>query len=137
MKQQHGVSVRQLGLQILPPLLQLAILHSSTSFRVTFLEHLLIGPPKHSDAGDLEQLSQLGHFLKGSAATLGLIKVRDGCEHIQRYGKRENLDGSDEPDTQLNLKRIENALVQVQEDYKEVESVLRDYYDKVENDERA
>ena len=31
----------------------------------------------------LEKLSQLGHYLKGSAAALGLRKVQEQCERIQ------------------------------------------------------
>ncbi|KAG5982357.1 hypothetical protein E4U55_002023 [Claviceps digitariae] len=77
---------------------------------------------------DLDQLSELGHFLKGSSATLGMVKVRDGCEKIQRFGKNENVDGSDEPDCDLCLKRIIEALESVKEDYKDVEAKLRKYY---------
>lgn len=77
---------------------------------------------------DLEKLSQLGHFLKGSSATLGLVKVRDGCEKIQRYGKNENVDGSPEPDSDLCLKRITEALKVVKADYTDVEKTLRKYY---------
>ncbi|KYK58421.1 putative histidine phosphotransferase HPT1p [Drechmeria coniospora] len=74
---------------------------------------------------DLDQLSQLGHFLKGSSATLGFVKVRDGCEKIQRYGKNENEDGSEEPDSELCLKRITEALAVVRTDYKDVEKRLK------------
>lgn len=79
---------------------------------------------------DLEQLSSLGHFLKGSSATLGLIKIRDGCEKIQRYGKNENVDGSPEPDDDLCLKRIDEALETVKTDYREAESALKKFFDE-------
>jgi osomolarity two-component system phosphorelay intermediate protein YPD1 len=79
---------------------------------------------------DLTQLSSLGHFLKGSSATLGLNRVRDGCEKIQRYGKKENVDGSPETDEKLCLERIEEALKAVKSDYEDVEKTLKDYYDK-------
>lgn len=82
---------------------------------------------------NLEELSSLGHFLKGSSATLGLVKVRDGCEKIQRYGKLENEDGSSEPDEALNLERIDKALGVVKKDYHEVEKLLIAYYDKFES----
>lgn len=78
----------------------------------------------------MKTLSELGHFLKGSSATLGLVKVRDGCEKIQRYGKNENLDGSSEPDSELCLKRITEALVTVKADYQDVEGKLKAYYGK-------
>jgi len=57
-----------------------------------------------------------------------MIKVRDGCEKIQRFGKNENVDGSDEPDSDLCLKRIIEALESVKEDYKDVEAKLKKYY---------
>jgi len=82
---------------------------------------------------DLEKLSSLGHFLKGSSATLGLVKVRDGCEKIQRYGKKENVDGSAEPDADLCLTRITEALRTVKADYSDVEKKLKKYY-KSEDD---
>jgi osomolarity two-component system phosphorelay intermediate protein YPD1 len=77
---------------------------------------------------DLDKLSSLGHFLKGSSATLGLVKVRDACEKIQRYGKNENLDGSPEEDEEICLQRIEEAFKAVKKDYTEVEAALREYY---------
>lgn len=83
---------------------------------------------------ELLTLSELGHFLKGSSATLGLVRVRDGCEKIQRYGKNENLDGSPEEDSELCLKRIAEALVQVKADYAEVEKTLKAYYEKLLKD---
>ena len=86
---------------------------------------------------DLLKLSELGHFLKGSSATLGLVKVRDGCEKIQRYGKNENEDGSGEPDSELCLKRIKQALKTVKADYEVVEKRLKKYYegDKEKSDD--
>ncbi|CAG9956193.1 unnamed protein product [Clonostachys rosea f. rosea IK726] len=82
---------------------------------------------------NLEELSSLGHFLKGSSATIGLTKVRDGCEHIQRYGKLENIDGSSEPDEDLCLERLTKAIQTVKEDYKEVETVLRKFYEQFDS----
>lgn len=76
----------------------------------------------------MEKLSSLGHFLKGSSATLGLVRVRDGCEKIQRFGKLENEDGSAEPDAELCLQRIKEALAAVKTDYKVAESRLREFY---------
>ncbi|PHH73747.1 hypothetical protein CDD80_3605 [Ophiocordyceps camponoti-rufipedis] len=86
---------------------------------------------------DLEKLAGLGHFLKGSSATLGLVKVRDGCEKIERYGKNENADGSTEPDSELCLKLISEALRTVKVDYKDVERILKRYYegDKLKSDD--
>jgi len=80
-------------------------------------------------AGDLPTLSSLGHFLKGSSATLGLTKVKDSCEKIQHYGQKKDEDGTaDEPDEAKCLSRIKDALVIVKEEYAEVEKVLRKFY---------
>lgn len=51
---------------------------------------------------DLEKLSSLGHYLKGSAAALGLNTISTQCERIQNYGKKDNFDNfevsTDEPE---------------------------------------
>jgi len=79
--------------------------------------------------GDLSTLSSLGHFLKGSSATLGLTKVKDSCEKIQHYGQKKDEDGTaDEPDETKCLAKIKDALVIVKEEYAEVEKVLRRFY---------
>lgn len=82
-----------------------------------------------SKGGDLATLSSLGHFLKGSSATLGLTKVKDSCEKIQHYGQQKDEAGTtDEPDEKKCLARIKETLVSVKEEYKEVEKVLRKFY---------
>ncbi|KAI6781538.1 histidine phosphotransferase HPT1p [Emericellopsis cladophorae] len=87
------------------------------------------------DAKDLFELSAKGHFLKGSSATLGLVKVRDGCEKIQRYGKKENVDGTPEPDEALCLSRIEDVIKVVKDDISDARRVLTNYYDKKEKED--
>lgn len=77
---------------------------------------------------DLDELSQLGHFLKGSSATLGLVHVRDSCEKIQRYGKRQNEDGSSVDDEELCLKRIGETLKTLREEYDNCERALKKFY---------
>ncbi|MCJ1433122.1 hypothetical protein MMC27_002481 [Xylographa pallens] len=78
---------------------------------------------------DLTQLSQLGHFLKGSSATLGLTKVKDSCEKIQHYGAGKDESGTnDEPDDDKSLRRIKETLAVLKVDYAEVEKKLRVFY---------
>jgi osomolarity two-component system phosphorelay intermediate protein YPD1 len=85
--------------------------------------------PPHSKDGDLSQLSSLGHFLKGSSATLGLTKVKDSCEKIQHYGqKKDDAGTTDEPDEATCLSRIKETLVAVKEEYAKVEKVLKKFY---------
>ncbi|RYP65827.1 hypothetical protein DL769_006199 [Monosporascus sp. CRB-8-3] len=77
---------------------------------------------------NLEELYKLGHFLKGSSATLGLTKVKDSCEKIQRYGKKENLDGSPQADEELCLSRITETLKEVKVEYAEAENTLKKFF---------
>lgn len=78
---------------------------------------------------DLAQLSALGHFLKGSSATLGLTKVKDSCEKIQHFGANKDETGTmDEPDDDVCLKRLETTIKQAKQEFAEVKKVLKKYY---------
>lgn len=78
---------------------------------------------------DLATLSSLGHFLKGSSATLGLTKVKDSCEKIQHYGQKKDEAGTtDEPNEEKCLEKIKETLVTVKEEYAEVEKVLKKFF---------
>ena len=78
---------------------------------------------------NLAELSSLGHFLKGSSATLGLNKVKDSCEKIQHFGAHKDETGTkDEPDSAKCLKRIQDTLQEVKAEYAEVEKVLKRFY---------
>jgi len=78
---------------------------------------------------DLAQLSALGHFLKGSSATLGLTKVKDSCEKIQHFGANKDETGTkDEPNDDVCLKRLETTIKQAKQEFAEVEKVLRNFY---------
>ncbi|KAI9678476.1 MAG: hypothetical protein M1829_002074 [Trizodia sp. TS-e1964] len=84
---------------------------------------------KDLTTGDLPSLSALGHFLKGSSATLGLIKVKDSCEKIQHFGARKDESGTkDEPNDEVSLKRIKDTLAILRVDYAEVKKVLEKFY---------
>lgn len=77
----------------------------------------------------MAKLSSLGHFLKGSSATLGLTKVKDSCEKIQHFGQKRNAEGTDdEPDEEKCLKLISESLVAVKSEYKEAEGFLRKFF---------
>ncbi|KAI1846442.1 hypothetical protein JX265_005034 [Neoarthrinium moseri] len=77
---------------------------------------------------DLEELSRLGHFLKGSSATLGLTKVKDSCEKIQRYGKKENENGSPLTDEKVCLEKITTTLEACKKEYHEAETILNKFF---------
>ena len=82
-----------------------------------------------SDASNLDDLSGLGHFLKGSSATLGLVKVRDSCEKIQNFGKQEDEHGEVVDDKELCLERIKEELKELKEKFGEAETALNKFYD--------
>jgi osomolarity two-component system phosphorelay intermediate protein YPD1 len=78
---------------------------------------------------DLAQLSALGHFLKGSSATLGLTKVKDSCEKIQHFGANKDETGTkDELNDDVCLKRLETTIKQAKQEFVEVEKVLKNFY---------
>lgn len=80
-------------------------------------------------AKNLDELSKLGHFLKGSSATLGFNKVRDECEKIQHYGHKKNDTGEvDEPDEEKCLRLINESLVEAKRAYEAVNALMKTYY---------
>jgi HPt (histidine-containing phosphotransfer) domain-containing protein len=82
-----------------------------------------------SASKDLNELSKLGHFLKGSSATLGFTKIKDNCQIIQQYGSNLNVDGSAEPDEEVCLRRIEDALAAVKVDKAELEKTMKRFFE--------
>lgn len=82
---------------------------------------------------DLKELSSLGHFLKGSSATLGFTKVKDECEKIQHYGQKKDETGTiDEPDEDKCLKLIGESITKAKTAYDEVKRLMEQYYAKLE-----
>ena len=78
----------------------------------------------------MEELSSLGHFLKGSSATLGLTKVKDSCEKIQHFGaKKDDTGVHDVPDDKLCLERIKATLAEVRCEYDDVHKTLEKFYE--------
>lgn len=83
----------------------------------------------HSDEKNLAELSSLGHFLKGSSATLGFNKVRDSCQIIQQYGHKQTVDGTDEPDEEVCLAKIKEAVKTVKTDFADLEKDLKAFFE--------
>lgn len=80
-----------------------------------------------SNEKDFDGLSSLGHFLKGSSATLGLTKVKDACEKIQHCKDELPKDDTDKERTKA-IKGIKKTLKEVKSDYEEVATILRRFY---------
>lgn len=87
----------------------------------------------HSEAKDLLKLSDLGHFLKGSSAALGVAKVQWSCEKMQHYGKLRDEVNSVDLDETTALEKISTLLVQVKEEHAEAEKWLKKYYENLDN----
>ncbi|ORY18735.1 signal transduction histidine kinase [Clohesyomyces aquaticus] len=78
---------------------------------------------------NLKTLSELGHFLKGSSATLGLTKVKDSCEKIQHFGQLKDETGTkDLKDDDEALDKLKDIIAQAKEEFEEVEKVLKKFY---------
>jgi len=81
------------------------------------------------EAKDLKQLSDLGHFLKGSSAALGMTQVKASCEVIQQLGAKKDETGTrDEPDQDVSLSKLKTEIAATKDQYKEVEKALRTFY---------
>lgn len=78
---------------------------------------------------DLPELSSLGHFLKGSSATLGFNKIKDECEKIQHFGHKKDETGTvDVPDSAQCLRLIAESLAVAKRAYTEVAVLMKRYY---------
>lgn len=78
---------------------------------------------------DLPELSTLGHFLKGSSATLGFSKIRDKCERIQHFGAKKDETGIvDIKDEAYCLTMIEEALTEAKKALNEVSGLMKKYF---------
>lgn len=59
---------------------------------VTQFEETLVEIDANLKQGRLDELLKLGHYIKGLAAALGLVKISHQCERIQNYGNKHNFD---------------------------------------------
>ncbi|KAN0064391.1 Phosphorelay intermediate protein [Thecaphora frezii] len=84
---------------------------------------------------DLPELSTLGHFLKGSSAAVGVIKVRDSCECMQHYGKQHDEDGVSDLTEESAMEKITVTLQEVKVQYKEALKALKSFYAEDEEEE--
>ncbi|KAF9918606.1 hypothetical protein BX616_007480 [Lobosporangium transversale] len=73
-------------------------------------------------------LSRLGHFLKGSSAALGLIKIKSSCERLQHYGNRKEADGVTSITNKEAELLIRALLIQMRKEYEEAKEYLKDFY---------
>ncbi|GAB7342287.1 hypothetical protein MBLNU457_g0522t1 [Dothideomycetes sp. NU457] len=78
---------------------------------------------------DLAQLSALGHFLKGSSATLGLTKVKDSCEKIQHFGAKKDETGTRDVESDKEcLDNCHRTISQAKQEFQIAEKLLKKFY---------
>jgi len=77
---------------------------------------------------DFHSLSSLGHFLKGSSAAVGLIKLKASCEKIQNYGNKLDETGNHSISEDDALKKIAEVLVVTKKDFRDAEIWLKRFY---------
>lgn len=85
-----------------------------------------------SAEASLSNLSSLGHFLKGSSAALGIIKVQNSCEKMQHYGNLRDEEVGENLEEGEALERIKQLLVDCKRDYGVASRYLRRLYNDEE-----
>ncbi|CAB4434247.1 unnamed protein product [Rhizophagus irregularis] len=83
---------------------------------------------KALEVRDLDELSKLGHFLKGSSAAIGLTKVKASCEKMQHFGNMKDETGTNTISEDDALTKISTLLEKVKDEYKEAETYLKNFY---------
>jgi len=76
----------------------------------------------------LNVLSQKGHFLKGSSAALGLLKVTAICENMQQAGLKRADDGRTDISEAQALSRCASLLSELKVENATAENWLKDFY---------
>lgn len=87
---------------------------------------------------NFDKVSSLGHYLKGSAAALGLVKISSQCERIQNYGHKVNFDnyvldlGEKTPKKDTDeywVEFINDALVKAKDGFNRSRKALNEYFE--------
>ncbi|WWC86369.1 uncharacterized protein L201_001245 [Kwoniella dendrophila CBS 6074] len=81
-------------------------------------------------AEDLQKLSSLGHFLKGSSAALGIIKVQASCEKMQHYGNKRDEESGADLESPEALERIKKLLTACKKDYQVAKKWMENLYEE-------
>ncbi|GFZ43644.1 hypothetical protein JCM24511_01364, partial [Saitozyma sp. JCM 24511] len=79
---------------------------------------------------DLPKLSSLGHFLKGSSAALGIVKVQASCEKMQHYGNCRDEEAGETLSEEEALRRIKGLLADCMTDYEVAKGWMKRLYEE-------
>ncbi|CAO3564630.1 unnamed protein product [Mortierella alpina] len=83
------------------------------------------------------KLSELGHFLKGSSAAVGIIKMKVSCGRLHNYGNRLDAEGINTLKDEEALKMIEKLLIQMRSENEEARDSLTQVLDERETGGRS
>jgi len=92
----------------------------------------LIKMDKALETKNLKELSDLGHFLKGSSAALGVERVQASCERIQHAGKLRDEEAGTTLSEPEALGLITDLLENVKRDYPEARDELDRFFESGE-----
>lgn len=101
--------------------------HVAVPLRIPHSRHTFLDSAKE----DLNTLSSLGHFLKGSSAALGLSRVQHTCEEIQHVGDLRDEKSEKNLKPTEALKRMGKLLKRVKIEYKEAQAWMKNFYGEV------
>lgn len=76
------------------------------------------------ESKDIKKLSSLGHFLKGSSATIGLTRIKDACEAIQNLDAEASRGGNNNEIIELAKKKLSV----ITDGLTEAQSYLNNFY---------
>ena len=79
-------------------------------------------------SADLPGLSSLGHFLKGSSAALGVVKVQAACEKMQHYGLKRDEERNVDLSADEALAKIKALLMEAKREYRIAKAWLEKLY---------
>lgn len=85
---------------------------------------------------DLDKISALGHYLKGSAAALGLVTIAEQCERIQNYGNKKHT-AEEDKDKNLNpdeywIALVKDAVAKAEDAFKKLKRALNVYFGDID-----
>jgi len=104
----------------------------SASIVDLFFEQTKVKFPEMDDflkRNNFEEVSRLGHFLKGSAAMIGLIDLIDSFEKIQHLGHRKDESGvNNEPNDDVTAEKLTETIALAKQQVSDVMPVLEDFF---------
>lgn len=83
---------------------------------------------ENRNAKDLDRLSKLGHFLKGSSSSVGLASVSKLCALMQNYGSEKDDTGLQSISKEDALDKLEKLLPDLKAEQGRAKKWLETFY---------